>query len=94
MKTAAYIAACISGICLNAHAQQTTQEADRQPPAVTEKQVEQHAQMAVAERKKDEKQRHEPVKQNTESQNKDKGKTTGSADTQTAKKSSTKPEEQ
>ncbi|KOS05190.1 hypothetical protein AM493_03430 [Flavobacterium akiainvivens] len=93
MKTTFYIAVPVLAFSLHAYAQQENQKADQQPPVVTEQQVAKDAQMAVAERKKDEKERYEPVKQKTEGQ-KDKGTNTGSVDTQTAKKSSTKPEEQ
>lgn len=93
MKTAFYIAVPVLALGVHAYAQQHNQDTDRQQPVITEQQVGKDAEMAMAERKADEKARYEPVKQETERQ-KDKGTTPGTTDTQPEKKSSTKPEEQ
>jgi folylpolyglutamate synthase/dihydropteroate synthase len=90
MKTILYLAIATLGFTVQGIAQQG-HAADRQPPVVTEQQVQKDAQMAEAERKKDEKMRYEPVKQKTETEN-----NKGAEPQQYAgkKKSSTKPEEQ
>jgi hypothetical protein len=92
MKTAFYIAVPFFAIGVHVYAQQHNEAADRQPPVITEQQVEEHAEMAIAERREDEKTRYEPVKQKTEAE-KDKP-TPGPTDTKPSNKSSNKPEEQ
>ncbi len=93
MKTAFYIAVPLLALGVHAYAQQHNQEADRQPPVVTEEQVQKDAQMALAERKADEKTRYETAKQKAPEKNKNEGQPTHD-NIQANKKSSNKPEEQ
>lgn len=90
MKTAIYIALAALGFTGQMNAQQGN-VADRQPPVVTEQQVQKDAQMAEAERKKDEKERYDPVKQKSDTTN---NKGTEPQQYTGRKNSSNKPEEQ
>jgi len=97
MKTTALIILACLGFTALATAQQNVDslQANRQPPVVTEQQVNRHAEMAQQERKKTETERKlNPVKQQQDKQ-KDKTLTSGSNNTSSqTKKSSKKPIEQ
>jgi hypothetical protein len=96
MKTSALIVSALLCCTALAYAQQDNEQPARQPPVITEKQVEKHAEMATQERKKTEAEKKlTPVKQEKEKQRqKDLKITSGTQNTLPTKKSSNTPEGQ